>query len=364
MQRIIVFIAVAVLSAAAHADSILLRGKSPITGIKVVSESATEVAYIQGAAKRKKTVPGIEVLGIVYDNQPRDYRLGVEAFNLGDYVNASSRLKEVAAKSGGIAWLKEYANVFLGRALLANGDFAGAATAFEAVLTAKPDTRWLLVASSGLARAHAAQGSLSSAERAIDNIRSKVKASGGKMDPAWELEAGLVLAECYITGRKFDKAAAAAKSVFSAANLVKDTNLKKTMLVRARRLEGDAWMTAKDVTRLKGVEGELRKLASGNPAALAAVKTTSAALALLGAEGADEKSLVKAAWDLSRVHVENHDVVSEMPRTCYLLGLVHLRLDGTLKSAKDLAKGYFEETRRRFPESREALLAREQLKQM
>ena len=95
--------------------------------------------------------------------------------------------------------------------------------------------------------------------------------------------------------------------------------------------------------------------------ALAAVRTTKAGIALL--EG-DQKALVEAAWDLARVHVENHDVVSEMPRTCYLLGLVHLRLAGTLSDAKALAKGYFEETRRRFPESREALLAREQLKQM
>ena len=79
---------------------------------------------------------------------------------------------------------------------------------------------------------------------------------------------------------------------------------------------------------------------------------------------AENKDLTKAVVMLSNAHVENWDAVSQIPRTCYLLGLVHLRLAGTLSDAKERAKGYFEETLNRFPESHEALLAREQLKQL
>lgn len=364
MNRLIVFIAVAALCGTSLADTIILRGKDAIRGVKVVEENCKEVGYLQGTAKRKRTVSSAEVLAVVYDNQPRDYRLGVEAFNLGDYVNTISRLKEVASAGGAIPWLKEYANTYLGRAYLASGDFAEAVKAFDVVLSAKPDTRWLLHVTAGLARAHVAQGSVSAAERTIENLKSKVNAAAGKIEPTWEQEADLILAEVYITAGKHDKASDACKRVASAAMLSKDEDVKKLMVVRAKRLEADAWLEARNTVRVKGVEKELRSLASGNPAALAAVRTTGAALALLGAEGDGTEALVEAAWDLARVHVENNGVVSEMPRTCYLLGLVHLRLAGTLDGAKDLAKGYFEETRRRFPESREALLAREQLKQM
>ncbi|MCA9319711.1 MAG: hypothetical protein KDB53_03200, partial [Planctomycetes bacterium] len=83
------------MAAAVHADTIVLRGKAPISGVKIKSETFEKVVYNQGRGSQE--VPSSEVLAVIYDGPPRDFRLGLERLNLGDFVNAIERLKSVAS---------------------------------------------------------------------------------------------------------------------------------------------------------------------------------------------------------------------------------------------------------------------------
>ncbi len=81
---------------------------------------------------------------------------------------------------------------------------------------------------------------------------------------------------------------------------------------------------------------------------------------------AEKDDLDQIINQLARAHVENWEGISEMPRTCYLLGRSYLQAAKAAGSsdAKVLARAYFEETTKRFPESSEAILARDELKKM
>ena len=357
-------IALVVITASARADTIILKGKKALTRVTVVSENALEVGYTAGAAKRRRTVASIEVLGIIREKQPRDFRKGVEFFNLGDYVNAITRLSaSLSSDTKDYEWLTEYGNIYLGRACLAAGKYSEGVQAFEKVIKAKADSRWLGPASLGLARCHAAKGRIGPAATALKSLKATVKSR--KIPGSWGYDADLLLGECYITVKKYDDAVNTLRDLATTVNsrAGKDP-LAAATWVRAKRLQGQADLEAGNPQKAELIFKELKSRAGRGDAEAQAASRTGLAALTLTKDATDSEALVKAAHDLARVNVENFGVVSELPRTCYLLGLVHLKLAGTLANAKPLARAYFEETRRRFPESREALLARDELKKM
>lgn len=356
---LIAVLAVAVLSA--RADSIILRGKPALTGVKVVKEDYLEISYTKGTSTRRRTVPTAEVVDVIYDNPPTEFRLGSEALNLGDYVNAIGHLEASVKSEGGAGpWVKEYAGLALGRAYLAGGRFDDAIKTLEGVIAAKPTSRFLAKASRALALCYAKKGDASKASATLDRVVQAVTAK--KIPGNWALEAEVMKGEVMVAANRAKDAVSHLKSLASKNQPQGGADPKAGSWVRAKRLQVEAHIAAGDVAIAKNVVQELKRKSSQIPAAQAAARNAAAAVAV--AEKAQGDDLVRAAEGLLRAKIENAATVSEIPTTCYLLGLIHLGLDGQLTNAKALAKSYFDETLRRFPESREAFLAREQLKKI
>ncbi len=341
------------------ADTIIVKGKAPISGVKIKSETFEKVVYIQRG--KTKELPSSEVLDIVHDGQPKAMRLGFEYLNLGDNLNAMEQFKSVVAQAGasGLPWLPEYSNFYLGKASLGAGRFDAGAQALRKMLALKPDSRLLGEATVLLMRCLALSGKVKDGEDALKKLEAAAKSPGQKL---WVLEARLVAAEGLLDGGKAREAAELAKTLSSQVKTVKAEGAK-AFRARAMMLEFEAHIAARNRPKAKNVLAELkREGGGGNPHALAA-DFSCRTMQILDSSPV-ESDLWKAVRFVGRNYVENLEAVSELPRTCYLLGLTHLRLSESRSGEKEVAKGYFEELRRRFPETREAFLARDQLKKM
>ena len=347
----------------ARADTILVRGKEAISGVRVVSETMKEVTYTT-RGKSRKTIPASEVIAVLYDRQPVNYRLGVERFSLGDFVNAIARLKPAVSEGEKEQeWVKHYALYFLGRAQLAQGQFRDGATTLKKFLAGAGEHRLVPAATIALAKCQSLDGDHGAAKTTLTNLRGILKKNG--VNGLTEMRLGITLGESYLAAGKYVLAAETFKEV--AASGARATGPAVELGYTAKALLLRAHLLNKDRPKAALVLGDLRSAFSRDSAhAAAAYRDARAMMLLWGNEGQtpEAKELLEAAFDLSRVRGENFGVVSELPRNCYLLGLIHLKLDGSLSKAKELAKGYFEETRRLYPESREAFLAREELKKM
>ncbi|MEZ6196081.1 MAG: tetratricopeptide repeat protein [Planctomycetota bacterium] len=356
-----ILLALALVAPTLLADTIVLRGQPAISGVKVQKEDLLEIAYTKGTGGRRLTVPTVDVIEVIYDAPPTEYRLGVESLNLGDAVNAIPHLEaSLRDEVGQAPWVKEYAGVALGRAYLASGRFGDAVKTFDAALTAKPDSRFLKKIAFDLALCHAKLADSAKAISALDKLQQTVESK--KVPGTWSLEAQVMKGEVLIASGKPGDAATAMQDYASKNQPRDDADPKAPLWVRAKRLQVEALIAAKNVDLAKGVAKDLQDKSGQGPWAEAASRNARAAVAI--AEKATGNELLRAAELLVRAKTENSRAVSELPTTCYLLGLVHLGLDGTLTGAKALAKSYFDETLRRFPESREAFLAREQLKKI
>ncbi|MFT7617639.1 MAG: TolA-binding protein [Planctomycetota bacterium] len=355
---------VALMPLVAQADTILLKGKKPISGVKIVSETMKEITYSKNG-KSKKTVAAAEVVAVVYDRQPVNFRIGSERFSLGDFVNAVSRLKPAVDEGeSDQPWVKPYALLFLGKSQFANGEFRDAIATFKQLMPLVAGHRIYPEAALSLARSQSLDGLHDDAKSTLTKLVNVLEQNGVKGPRA--MQAKLAMAESFMAAAKFSLAADAFKEVAAAATGAKGKVEELAFHAKARLLAAN--LMNKDNPKAKIVLSELRSASQKrSSAAQAAYRGAKVTMLLLGGDGAQApgtKELLEAAFDLSKARGENFTVVSEMPRNCYLLGVIHLKLDGSLSKAKELAKGYFEETRRVYPESREAFLARDELKKM
>ncbi len=341
------------------ADTIIVKGKAPISGVKVKSETFDKVVYIQRG--KTKELPSSEVLDVIHDGQSKAMRLGIEYLNLGDNLNAVEQFKAVVsqASGSGLPWLPEYANFYLGKADLGAGRFDAGAQALRKMIALKPDSRLLGEATVLLMRCLALSGKVKDGADFVGKLETAAKTPAQKL---WVLEARLVAAEGLLDSGKAREAADLAKTLESKAKTLKAEGAN-AFGARAMMLEFEAHLAARNRPKAKNVLAELkREGGKGNPHALAA-DFCCRAMEILDSSPV-ESDLWKAVHFAGRTYVENLEAVSELPRTCYLLGLTHLRLSESRSGEKEVAKGYFEELRRRFPETREAFLARDQLKKM
>ena len=344
----------------ARADSIFLIGKKPITGITVVSEDAKVVKYTKGASSRRREVASREVSAVVYTGQPRSYRKGIEYFNLGDYANAVQQFESCLGLTEGPPWLKEYASVFLGRSLLASGRYDKAVSAFQTVQRMGDQSRWIGPVSGWMARAQAARGDTSGAKSTLDSFKNAARSKN--LDGNWEAEADVAWGDALITAKRYDEAIATLNTVATKLQSAspKSAPAKARLRVRAESLIVLSLVASNNVERANLAVKKLETLGkTGFGLAQAAARNGRAEIDLKKGGAPDA-----IAYGLAQARVENFAAVSEMPRTCYLLGLAYLRLAGRVPNAKETAKSYFNEVRQRFPESREALLARDELKKL
>ncbi len=355
-----VLAALLLLALPARADTIVVRGKPAIAGVRVTSESYKEITYTLNG--KRQTIPAGDVIAVIFDRPPINYRLGVERYNLGDFVEAASRLSLALGEGAeDQAWVKEYAYFYLGKAQLASGQYGDAIASLESMVKLKAESRLYPQATLALARARTLSGSHDEAQKILKNLGDVIDQQ--KIGGNWAERVKIARAEALIGAGKFDPAAEMVKGVYSALSGAK-TAFEVELAMHAKSIQLEAHILNEDLPKAKFVVEDLRSAASGGDSApQAAMRNARAAMILAEADPRPE-DLLNAAYDLARVRAENFTVVSELPRTCYLLGLIHLKLDGTLAKAKDLARSYFEEARRQYPESREAVLAKEKLKSM
>ena len=347
----------------AKADTILVRGKPAISGVKVTKETMKEVAYTKGS--KKQTIAASEVIAIVYDRPPVNYRIGHERFSLGDYVNAIARLKPAVSEGASDQpWVKPYGMFYLGRAQLAQGQFKDGASTLSKLLGTAGDHRLYPQIAHALARCQSLEGMHDQAKSTLMKLKNVLEQNGLK-GLAMQ-RAHLALGEAYMEAKKFSLAQDALKAAASLGS--GKTGLEAQLAYTAKGLLVTAHLKNKDLPKAKIVFDDLKSAARKDRASANAAYRDASVAMLLHGDGSGQtpeaKELLEAAMQLSRVRGENFAVVSEMPRNCYLLGLIHLKLDSSLSKSKELAKGYFEETRRLYPESREAFLAREELKNL
>ncbi len=348
----------------ARADTILLRGKAAITGVKVTAETMKEVTYTK-SGKSKKTVPTSEVIAVIYDRPPVNYRLGQERFSLGDFVNAVARLKPAVDEGASDQpWVKIYASFYLGRAHLAHGDFRDGVKVLKKLLSQISDHRLYPHVAIALARCQSMDALHADAKKTLTKLKNVLEQQGVKGE--LPQRANLALGDSYMAAAKYSLAADTYKEVAAAGVGSKGILEELGYHAKGRLLQAD--LLNKDVPKAKIVLDDLRSASRKNISAASAAYRDAKVAMLLHGDGSGQtpntKELLEAVYDLSRVRGENFGVISELPRNCYLLGLIHLKLEGSLTGAKELAKGYFEETRKLYPESREAFLAREELKKM
>jgi len=342
-----------------RADTIIVRGKEPITGVRVKSETFEKVVYIQKG--KTKELPSAEVLDIVHDGQPKAMRLGIEYLNLGDNLNAVEQFKTVVAQASasGLPWLPEYANYYLGKANLGAGRFDAGAQALRKMIALKPDSRLVGEATVLLMRCLALSGQVKDGDEVLKKLEAAAKSPAQKL---WVLEARLVAAEGLLDNGKPREAADLAKTLESESKTIKAEGAD-AFRARAMMLEFEAHLAARNRPKAKNVLTELKRLGRGGNSHALAADFCCRTMEILDSSPV-ESDLWKAVRFTGRTYIENLKAVSELPRTCYLLGLTHLRLSESRSGEKEVAKGYFEELRRRFPETREAFLARDQLKKM
>lgn len=338
------------------ADTIHLKGKPALVDIHIVSENATEIVYTKKRGTRRMTIPADQVLSLSYESQPNDYRHAIQLSSLGDFVNAVTELKAVSKKKHDkTPWVKVYSLVYLGRAQVCLGDYGGAVTSFREALKAQPNTRWRATIARGLVTALNSKGDNGGAQQAVEEFKRAITTH--KIPGSAASLADVLNVENKLRAGKLMETATLANTAAAHAAAFPD------LVARAMSLQIQALIQSKDLTRARGVVTQMQsKARSGsNPFAAAVARNGEAAILL--EENGDLEQIVHL---LAGAHVENWQGISEMPRTCYLLGRSYLRAAKTAHSAsaKTLARAYFEETTRRFPESVEAILARDELKKL
>ena len=265
---IIIPVLLALLVGVAQADTIITRGKT-ISGVKIQSETYKEVVYtLKG---KKETIAAGEVLAVLYDRPPVNYRIGVERYSLGDYVNSAARL-EFAADEGGSdqPWVKEYSLYYLGKAQLGAGKYAEAAKALEQMLKMKADSRLYPEATIALARAKSLGGDHGAADdllRKLSGVLDQNKVGG-----AWVERVKLARAEAQIVGKRYDPAAELCKEVFAKLQ-ASDTPFEYELAMHAKSVQLQAHLLNGDKPKANFVIDDLRKAQqSGKSAAQAAYR--------------------------------------------------------------------------------------------
>lgn len=356
MRSATFFAAILLVSTAAatlRADTIFVAGGDPLTGVLVMSESIQKVDYKKRDGS-SGSVPGWQVTLIVYDAAPRAMRQGFEHYANGRFADAVESLKIAGAiVDEDLPWLAQYALYYLGRSYVALGRSAEAIATFEKLFEGTPETRFAVPATLAVLTAAIAQPDPGAADRALSRFRAIVASK--KLPPAVADEVELASIDLWLA-QKNDKAA-----LDVVKTLVKATAAEPAragIAYRARGREIEATLASGNVAAAERLLADLETRAKdGGPEARAAAAIGRALVA-----AASGKDLFAALWALSRSRIENHAALSEMPATCYLLGLVHEKVARDDPRAKDAAKGYFLETISRWPESRAAAAARVALK--
>ena len=160
---------------------------------KVESADFEKVVFTDLKGGKKTEIPAADIFAIEWGDAPAGYEDGVRALGAGDWeaarvgFNDAIREKDVKPDLG--AWLLDFGNAGLGRALLQLGQADKAAEAFTKARSANAKSFLTDQILLGLAEAELARGKGDAAARAADDLIAAAKTA---RRPAWELGAYLV----------------------------------------------------------------------------------------------------------------------------------------------------------------------------
>jgi TolA-binding protein len=316
---------------AAKTDDRVTRVGKPVVKGTVVSETCAEVVVRKDNGLEER-IPFLEVVSVDRASAPEAYRRGAAAAASGDHANAIQLLQAALTKHPDLGWLKEAANFYLGESFRATGRLDDAAKAYDAVVAAKADSRWLAAARTGAAKALISGGKYAEADRVLSAFVSEADSK--------KVPKRLVLAARELSGsnleaqKKYVEAAAAFETVAREAKaLVKDDPAAIDRYMSAMRAKASCLIK----------EGKFDDAGKALEA-LSNEKTSEATALVLSGQG--ESALAQGKLDdarflLSRVMGARFEADNELPRVKWLLAktLTELAKAGE-KGAAEAARFY------------------------
>lgn len=302
-------------AAKAGNDRVTRTGGKPVLKGTVVSESCVEVV-VRKENGLEERVPAVEVVSVDRGDAPEALRRGVGAAASGDFANAVQLLKLAGEQAGGRAWVVEAANFYLGEAQRGLGRAADAVAAYEAVVAAKADSRFLAAARLGAARALSADSKYADAEKVLSAFVSEADAK--KIPRRFVLEARELQGSLLEAQNRFGEASGVYDAVVrEAQGALKDDpavgdriraaqRAKISCLLREKKLD-EASKAADALAADKSPEGESLALSAKGETLYAQGKFDEARFVLakvLGARFAAEKELPRVKLVMAKTLLE------------------------------------------------------------
>ncbi len=326
-----------------------------LANVKVVGETYKEITYrIKGSARAMK-IPADEVVDVTRADTPRALREGKSKALAGDLKGALAPL-QLAARNN-TPWVKEYANFYLGEIQARLGKADEAVRAYEAVLAAKPDSRFLPRARLGIAAAWTAARQYKKAEGVLSSFVREVNTK--RLHRQHGLVAKQLLGRNLDAqgkhtqaGREYDSVISEAQSL---AGRAKEPNEKARLhLIGLRALRDKGSSLVKD-KKYSAATSVFSRMAGSRDDLLARA---------IGLMGQGEVSLAQGKSDLARVQLSEVAALGfgaekERPRVLRLLAEAHLDLKTKgERGAAELAQLYIDDLIRNHPGTEDAKAAR------
>ncbi|HYC78122.1 MAG TPA: tetratricopeptide repeat protein [Planctomycetota bacterium] len=318
-------------------DRVNRTGGKPSVKGTVTAETCVEVV-IRRENNTEERIPVDDVLSVDRGDAPEAYRRGVAAFGAGDYPNAVQLLTRALTENADKAWLGEAANFYLGEASRLSGKHDDAVKAYDAVVAAKGDSRFLAPARLGQARAQIAASRFPDAEKTLNGFLAEAEAK--KIPRRHVLKAREMIGKNLEAQNRFGEAVGAYDAVVrEAGNLAKDDpgvaerirtaqRAKASCLIREKKYD-EAARLLDGLAADKSPAGEAMALTGRGESLLAQGKFDDARATLarvIGARFHDDHELARAmllmAKTLLEIDKEGKDASAAKTAQSYLTDLV------------------------------------------
>lgn len=330
---------------------------------KVISESYIEVKYKRGAQER--AITSDKVTSITYYDVPEAYRNGLDYQKKGEYENALNSFQLAMEKKSVRSWIQTYGLLETAKAnqqwgLSSKDKFKDAIDAFNKLLELDPQTRFYPEVLFRLASCHAANGDLSSAEKAFDKLAQE--SYDKKLGVIWEAKAKYEKALAQLNGGSHDEAERSFRTAMTfATEQAKDSKNDENPALKAElnQIAGLARLMQGTVMIRKNKIREARQFFEA-----IVQDATSGRDAKAGAECGlgeclmAEKKYKEAQLQFARAKVLYYDIEEEGARATYFMGELCLALKNEEPNHKMRARNYFMEVVDAYPDTSWAKKAR------
>jgi len=341
-------------AAARASDRIDRTSGGSIANVAVVKEDFNQVTYRQKG--KSMTIPSVQVVSISRSATPDALREGRSKLLAGNLGGAVAPLQLAARNT--TAWVKEYASFFLGEAFRGLGRAQDAVTAYDAVLQAKPDSRFLPDVRLGTAKAWTASKQYGKAEavlkafsREVDTKRlNRQHALSAKRLLGHNLEAQGKYSEAR---REYDSVITEARSLAGRAGDAAQKRRFEVVGLEAQRDKGSAFVKDKKYSDAANL---FSKIASTRDDPMAQAIGTMGLGEVSLAQGQEDRARVQ----LSRVSALGFAAPAARPGVLYMLAQTHVALAAKgQRGASALAKLYIAELTKNYPGTPEARKAQD-----